>query len=63
MPKVSTGQIKIAAETVFADWISHLGIKAAGKAQRLLGHLIREEKARRAGVEDSVGGSDTHGIS
>lgn len=41
MPKVSTGQIKIAAETVFADWISHLGIKAAGKAQRLLGHLIR----------------------
>jgi hypothetical protein len=50
MPKVSTGQIKTAAEAVFANWISRLGIKAAGKAQRLLGRLIREEKARRCGM-------------
>jgi hypothetical protein len=56
MPKVSLGQVRTAAEVVCADWLSRLGLKAAGKAQRLLGRLIREEKARRAGISEPTGG-------
>lgn len=61
MPKISPGQIQTAAKSVCADWLSHLGLKAAGRAQRLLGRLLREEKARRAGTQEPIGGSSNHG--
>jgi hypothetical protein len=59
MPKITTGQIKNAADAVYAAWVASLGLKAAGRAQRLLGRLLREEKSRR---ETKPDGGNVHAL-
>jgi len=47
MPHVDNTQIEAAAERVYRDFMATLGLKAARKAQLILGRKILTEKSRR----------------